>query len=140
MQQINDLVSPTEDVPSGAEILEQKNLLLSPEYLIEQNFECGEWGDCLPFYDFDYMSEDEISLKGEQRRICDNNEIEKIVRRRCKLRKDITIDKVELLPSPSPGIISPVSFLEVSDNEGKLVSRIEIFEEGYKKANFEFFI
>ena len=109
-------------------IQEETGLDCSPDW------QCGEWSECEIVYDFGNLAEEKVFLKGEQKRVCeDRNQClyDKIERKKCDTKAPVVAEKV---------VKCFKDYIEIRDEGGMLISRLEILDGTYKKLNIQMLI
>jgi len=116
-------------------------LLLSPEFLVDKYFECEEWGLCKRVYSFNLLNKDINKLEGVQKKVCRKGDEIKVQEKICTLEKeDVVVGKAQFFPSPPDDPLQPpVSVIEVSDKDGRVVSRLSLIGDVIKKLDVDFF-
>lgn len=97
------------------------------------NWECGDWSKCAVLYNLNNLISDEIVLKGEKNRLCeDKNKCNSNIneRKECDDKATISVKKVI---DNSTG----KEFVEVYDTNNILMSRLEYIQGGVNQLNIE---
>lgn len=87
------------------------------------NWQCGGWSDCEVTYNLDDIIGEEILLKGKRQRGCEDLNgcsLNKIEEETCDTKVPVSVEKI---------IKCSKEYIEIRDEEGVLISRLELTED-----------
>jgi len=125
------LVSLEEISEPPVEIPEEEVTELEEECLAD--WECADWSECQLIYNLKEIIDNGVFLNGVQTRECkDVNKcfVDKVEERNCELKKEIT----------TKGVFKCKNYIEIRDENGVLINRLEMTEEPDKKLDIQLLI
>jgi len=95
------------------------------------NWECSDWSKCSVLYNLNNLISNEIVLKGEESRVCNDKNLcnsEITERKECNDQATITVKKV---------LENGKEYVEVYDINNKLISRLEYVQGDVNQLNID---
>lgn len=98
------------------------------------DWECEEWSKCEVNYNLGELIKEKIFLEGEKERKCEDPSKclpTKIEKEKCSTKANVNVKKITLCSK---------EYLEVRDEKGVLISRVELVKGDSEVLNIQFFL